>query len=232
MPAPLRGAATRLFVIRVMPPTEKTTMASDAAAVLAPASTKKKSIPIWLARHARWVREAPISDMQKAWVEAQGFKGTGRKHLLLPGTEGELAGVVLGLGRGARQRSHGPGGAGARTARARCCRRASIIWPSRSKTPSWRRSPGGSAPTASAATRREPATARRIAQLKVPAGADHERALATVDGVWLGRDLINTPASDLGPQQLEETTRLLAKRHGAKRHQHRRRRSADRRTFR
>jgi leucyl aminopeptidase len=34
--------------------------------------------------------------------------------------------------------------------------------------------------------------------------------------VWLGRDLINTPASDLGPQQLEETTRLLAKRHGAK----------------
>ena len=74
---------------------------------------------------------------------------------------------------------------------------------------------GASAPTASAATKLGGQRGDAIAQLKVPEGTDYERALATVDGVWLGRDLINTPASDMGPQQLEETARLLAKRHGA-----------------
>jgi len=33
--------------------------------------------------------------------------------------------------------------------------------------------------------------------------------------VWLGRDLINTPASDLGPAELEAAARALALRHGA-----------------
>jgi leucyl aminopeptidase len=37
-----------------------------------------------------------------------------------------------------------------------------------------------------------------VAQLKVPRGVDHARALSLTEGVWLGRDLINTPASDLG----------------------------------
>jgi leucyl aminopeptidase len=37
-----------------------------------------------------------------------------------------------------------------------------------------------------------------------------------VEGVWLGRDLINTPASDLGPAELEDAARELARKHGAK----------------
>jgi leucyl aminopeptidase len=53
------------------------------------------------------------------------------------------------------------------------------------------------------------------AQLKVPECADYARAAAVVDGVWLARDLINTPASDMGPQHLEEATRLFGKSHGA-----------------
>ena len=77
---------------------EKTKQAAGPAAVLLPADGKKKSIPIWLARNAAWVREAPLTPAQKAWVEAQGFKGAPRKHLLLPGPDGSLAGAVLGLG--------------------------------------------------------------------------------------------------------------------------------------
>jgi leucyl aminopeptidase len=50
----------------------------------------------------------------------------------------------------------------------------------------------------------------------VPRGADHARALAIVEAIWLGRDLINTPASDLGPEQLEDATRQLAAKHGAR----------------
>ena len=31
----------------------------------------------------------------------------------------------------------------------------------------------------------------------------------------LARDLINTPSNDMGPQELEDAARALAKRHGA-----------------
>jgi leucyl aminopeptidase len=54
-----------------------------------------------------------------------------------------------------------------------------------------------------------------VPQLKLARGADPARVQAIVDGVWLGRDLINTPASDLGPEELEEAVRQLARRHGA-----------------
>jgi leucyl aminopeptidase len=36
-----------------------------------------------------------------------------------------------------------------------------------------------------------------------------------IDGVFLARDLINTPANDMGPQELEDAARALANRHGA-----------------
>ena len=199
-----------------------TTTASDAAAVLAPAGTQKQSVPIWFARDARWARNAPLSDMQKAWIEAQGFKGTGRKHLLLPGAEGGLAGVVIGLGEARgndpMDRAELALGQLAPMLPAGLYHLAETIEDADLAAAAWglgayrfRRYKTGTGNGGEA-----------IAQLKVPEGADYERALATVDGVWLGRDLINTPASDMGPQQLEETTRLFAKRHGADRQLHRR----------
>ena len=65
--------------------------ASASAAVLLAADTKKKSVPVWLARDPGWLREAPLSDAQRTWAEAQGFKSAARKHLLLPGPDGALA---------------------------------------------------------------------------------------------------------------------------------------------
>ena len=41
---------------------------------------------------------AGLTEAQRAWVEAQGSEGEGRKHLLLPAGDGSLACVVLGLG--------------------------------------------------------------------------------------------------------------------------------------
>jgi leucyl aminopeptidase len=46
-------------------------------------------------------------------------------------------------------------------------------------------------------------------------GADAHRVINTAEAVWFGRDLINTPASDMGPADLEAAARLLADRHGA-----------------
>ena len=53
------------------------------------------------------------------------------------------------------------------------------------------------------------------ARLIAPAGMDAARIERVAAAIALGRDLINTPANDLGPQELEDAARALAARHGA-----------------
>ncbi len=53
------------------------------------------------------------------------------------------------------------------------------------------------------------------AHLKAPEGCDAARLETVAAGEWLTRDLINTPASDLGPGELESAFLDLADRHGA-----------------
>ncbi|MBT0957396.1 leucyl aminopeptidase family protein [Alphaproteobacteria bacterium KMM 3653] len=53
------------------------------------------------------------------------------------------------------------------------------------------------------------------AELIAPEGIDAKRVEAMVAGEFLTRDLINTPASDMGPSQLEVAARDLAAKHGA-----------------
>ena len=54
-----------------------------------------------------------------------------------------------------------------------------------------------------------------LAALVAPEGVDAALVEARVAGEWLTRDLINTPASDMGPPDLERSARDLAERHGA-----------------
>jgi leucyl aminopeptidase len=49
----------------------------------------------------------------------------------------------------------------------------------------------------------------------MPGEAEGGFAQAIVEAVAMGRDLINTPASDLGPEELEDAARSLATRHEA-----------------
>ena len=53
------------------------------------------------------------------------------------------------------------------------------------------------------------------AALIAPEGVDAQRIEAQVEGEWLTRDLINTPAADMGPPELEQAARALAQRHDA-----------------
>ncbi len=53
-------------------------------------------------------------------------------------------------------------------------------------------------------------------RLKAPKGIDAARIEAIAAGEVLTRDLINTPASDMGPQELEDAFLALAAEHGAK----------------
>jgi leucyl aminopeptidase len=191
---------------------DKTKQAAGPAAVLLAADAKKKSIPVWLARNASWLREAPLTGAQKAWVEAQGFKGGARKHLLLPGPEGTLAGAVLGLGEARASDpmdkpelavGHLPS-----VLPPGCYHLADDLGEPELAAVAWGLG-------AYRFRRYKTADGEEVAQLKVPRSVDHARALSLTEGVWLGRDLINTPASDLGPQELEDAARQLGKKHGA-----------------
>lgn len=53
------------------------------------------------------------------------------------------------------------------------------------------------------------------ALLRLPEGADGPRLLAMAEGEFLTRDLVNTPASDMGPAELEAAFTALAQRFGA-----------------
>jgi leucyl aminopeptidase len=50
-------------------------------------------------------------------------------------------------------------------------------------------------------------TATSKAELICPAGVDPQRLQAIIEGEFLTRDLINTPANDMGPDELEAAAR-------------------------
>ena len=186
--------------------------AQGSAALLVAPDSGRKSIPVWLARDAGWAAKAELSDAQRAWVEAQGFKGAARKHLLLPAADGNVAGAVLGLGE---ERSADP------------MDRPEFalgVLPSLLPSGLYRLADDPADAELAAVAwglgayryrRYKPAASDDVAQLEVPRGTDLGAARALVEAVWLGRDLINTPASDMGPEELETAARRLAEQHGA-----------------
>ena len=54
------------------------------------------------------------------------------------------------------------------------------------------------------------------ARLVLPEGVDGEAVSRLAQGVFLARDLINTPANDMGPAELEAAAREIAEKGGAK----------------
>jgi leucyl aminopeptidase len=57
---------------------------------------------------------------------------------------------------------------------------------------------------------------RAPARLVTPPGVDAGEIARIADNIFLARDLVNTPANDMGPAELEAAARALAKQHGAK----------------
>jgi leucyl aminopeptidase len=56
----------------------------------------------------------------------------------------------------------------------------------------------------------------RAPKLVLPPGVDGAEISRIAAGVFLARDLINTPPNDMGPQELAAAAAVLAERHGAK----------------
>jgi len=150
---------------------------------------------------------AGLDDAGRAWVSANGFKGGAGAALLTPAADGTTAFAALGVGgldeffaAGAGSRALPAGLYQIRTKLTKGqATNAAIAW-----------SMGAYAYDRYAAKR------GGSARLVWPKGADRTLAEAVIAGVSLGRDLIVTPANDLGPAELAKAARDLAKKHKAK----------------
>lgn len=188
---------------------ETTAWKAGEAFATGPASSD--DIPIYLGRSGATEALSALSQPQLAWLAAQNFNGAAKKTVLLPSPEGQLAGAVLGMGDGQQGEPSGPSELlcgllpnvlPAGTYKIDASHLASLAWGLGSYGfKRYKKHEGG-----------------RGARLRIAEDADAARVINTVEAVWLARDLINTPASDLGPAEIEAAARDLAERHGASVH--------------
>jgi leucyl aminopeptidase len=167
------------------------------------------AIPIFLVTAATWTAiRAGLDAPARVFADAAGFEPRAGRHLLLPAADGSLAGVLFGLDaedspardpflpgrlpgllpKGAYRFVDPPGDV----------RLAALAFALGSYQFSRYRKPDA-----------------KEVRLGIPAGVDGEDLTRIVEGVSLARDLINTPANDMGPAELEAAARRLAEQHGA-----------------
>lgn len=172
-----------------------------------------KEIPIFAVGQDMALDGLPLSPEQLNWIKAVGFKGAAKQQTLVPGPDGGIAAVLLGLGGGTCGEPSGtselllgllpqslPSGSYQLSLPAQDPTLAAIAWGLGSyRYGRYKTKCGGP----------------RCVSLRLPEGADRSLVLGTIEAVRLGRDLINTPASDLAPADIEAAARELALRHGA-----------------
>ncbi len=146
------------------------------------------------------------------WLEQTGFGAGAGEVRLLPGADGSVVGAVAGLGT-AQARARGRFG----VAKAMAALPAGA-WHLEGALPAHEQSEAALAALLGQYRfdRYRPGrTPERPALLKAPDAVDPRLCLAMAAGEFLTRDLINTPAEDMGPEQLQEAFMALADRFGA-----------------
>ncbi|MFT6944173.1 MAG: leucyl aminopeptidase, partial [Yoonia sp.] len=151
-----------------------------------------------------------LSPAHRTWAKAQGFQAGLGQTLSLPDSDGAVAQVLVGYGTAAK-RARGRFHMGAVAAKlpqgvytiasgldGSDLEEAALAWLLAGY--SYDRYSGPSTP---------------IATLVTPSGIDASRIAIIANGEALTRELINTPASDMGPDELEEAARALANEHEA-----------------
>jgi len=148
---------------------------------------------------------ATLTGRAAHWARASGFKAAAGTLLLVPGEGDGIASVLLGIGAGAQDRF--------------AAGRLAATLP-----PGIYRLGTGFADHALATlafvlgtyrfTRYRPAEDSGV-RLVAPEGVDREAILRAAEAVRIARDLINTPANDLGPAELAEAAAGIARRHRA-----------------
>lgn len=171
------------------------------------------SLPLWLVAEGSlgaWLAEQPAATA--TWVRANGFAAEKHRVLALAGADGNPGGAVVGLG------------ALSTLADLKLWSVAGLA----DKLPAARYHVATPLPAAAATqfalgwligsyrfTRYRAAPAGERATVVCPPGADLKYAEAAASATSLARDLINTPANDLGPAELAQAASDLAARFGA-----------------
>ena len=153
------------------------------------------------------LESAGLAAGEVAWARANGFSGEAGRTLLVPGSDGSVTAALFGLGDESDRLSLDSG-----------------LLAKALTEGDWRLAGELDDPDLSALgmvlgsyqfTRYGKKSGPRI-RLGAPAGADARRIRDLVDGVFLTRDLVNTPTNDMGPDELEQAVRRMAKAHKAK----------------
>src|SRR6187455_609385 len=169
--------------------------------------------PVWLVGEqgmAGWLEMQ--SPAVRAWIKTHGFQAEKQKLLLIPTSAGDsIAGVVLGLGptpelseptiwtsAGLPDRLPAGRYRFAGTFSANGATQLTLGWEYGSYRFTRYRKPPGELPS-----------------LVAPAGTDLEYVRLASQALAEARDLINTPANDLGPAELGEAVQRLALQHEA-----------------
>ena len=156
------------------------------------------ALKAWLARQPARVRR---------WVEANGFAAEPGVSCLLPSESGGLAGVLAGV-----DSAEGPWPAAALPGRLPLGRYALAGRLGKAAAEQavlgW-----GLASYRFARYRTSKPDGPRLVW---PKAADKAAVSRTLEGVALVRDLVNTPAEDMGPAELATAARVLARRHKAR----------------
>ena len=166
-----------------------------------------QAIPIWFVTAASYpeLRERLEGEV-RAFADAAGFEPKPGRHLLLPGRTG-LGGVLFGLEAADEAKDlfrpgllpqHLPDGVYRFANDPHDARLAALAFALGSYRFALYRK-----------------AERRQVRLELAQSIDRDDLDRTVEAVTLARDLINTPANDMGPAELEAAARSLAARHGA-----------------
>jgi leucyl aminopeptidase len=148
---------------------------------------------------------ASLPEAERAWLKASGFEAKPGRSALLPGPGDALAGVLLVVGDPAEPWDIAP-------------------LPGRLPEGGYRLADGPLPPgvavlgwgLGSYRFERYRKPERAPARLVVPEGDAAERARIVAESVCLARDLINTPANDMGPEELAGAVEEAAERFGAR----------------
>ncbi len=169
----------------------------------------RNSIPVILTRRASWRRTFDdLSPEARAYATATGYEAAPGTHLIAPNAKGGIACVVFSLAE-----TEG------RTEPFSFGRLATLLPRGRYRLEG-ADDPAGHAELSFLLSAykfgryRDPKP--RHVVLESPRGPGRERIETIAEAVALGRDLINTPANDMGPSALEQAASALAKRFGAR----------------
>ncbi len=164
--------------------------------------------PIWLVHSGdaeAWLKNQP--DYFVKWARTSRFSGEDGRILLIPDHSGEILGVALGLGRKDDTDPFAIGALFSKLPPGNYQVQSSDIDPNLIAL-------GWALGAYRFDTYKSSPNSDDHPRLVLPDGADADEVNRIAEAVYLVRDLVNTPANDMGPEDIEAAARKLCEQHG------------------